>query len=191
MRAVSTLEAHHSLASEGIENTVKQFGAAFAEVASIAGATEGEGKGSNEGLSGVGASALSLVAQAKQLEARRGKLLELVLPMRSLLADVLLEEHDLRPSGVALGADVEARSSPPVPAPLPGVDLTAADQLHVLAEVVRWSKKISVSAAFEASGPAYLLSLVIEHPTDEARRLRQLAREVREALLAFAARAVD
>lgn len=120
------------------------------------------------------------------LRVQRRDLLEVLLPLREPLVDVLLEENDSRPGGLQ-GGVAPYEDPTPAPRPLTGIELSPRDHLRVLSGTLEWTMGITKHWVLRGIGPAYALSWLIEHPTPEARHVREAARDVHQRLVRVAA----
>jgi hypothetical protein len=105
-----------------------------------------------------------------------------------LLADVVAEAHSLLADNAPRAKHVEPHPLIPPPRPVVGLDLTEAEGVEVIRETVKWTQSVSRWLAVEALGPCYTLSVVIEHATPEAARLRRNLQEARDHLKRFVQR---
>ncbi len=69
---------------------------------------------------------------ASELRSDRGGLVDLLVPLRAPLADLLVDAQSLLPGNAELHADVEPNVTEPAPKPLLGVDLTVVERLRIV-----------------------------------------------------------
>ena len=166
------MEAHHAEEPECLQRVEDAFDAAL----SVSPANEQTMLG---GLAGF------IREAASSLRQRRGELVAELAPIRSALADLTLEAKDMLPENALSVANVEAHQTSESPWPLSGLTPTPQQWYQILVQNVEWTQAISYGAAAEALGPAYLLSKVIEHPSEVAMSLRSSAEAAVERLRKF------
>lgn len=160
-RAITTLEGHHELEESALHERAGSFARAIdADPSAVF--TDGQRYSwHNMRISDI----------AARLRSDRDQLLQLLLPLRTPLADILVEAQSLLPENVVFAADVEPRPLEPPPKVLTGVDLTLPEELRVLHETLRWAQRLGRDIALGALGPCYALARLIEYPTTPATML--------------------
>ena len=120
---------------------------------------------------------------AADLRSRRHYLLGRFETVWDPLVDLAAEAHSLLPAE-ALRPYPSPRQMEPAPEPIKGIEagLTLVEWVRILALTVAWSTKWTEILVADALGPCYALSVLIEHPTPEARGLRTQLEESRDAL---------
>jgi hypothetical protein len=122
---------------------------------------------------------------AAELRSDREQLLGRLVILRDPLLDVISEAQSLLCDPAASVRHVEPPALTPAPQATLGLQSELHQQLGLLVDTLKWTQDVGRSIAVEALGPCYLLSVVIGHPTPQARTLRAKLETARDHLTRF------